>query len=327
MKACQQLLSASVSWTSWACFFGIRFEALQANAWHVKRTRRRPQRIRASIPSGATGCCSPWHSPDSPASSPARKASPFGPWPASTGRFQARPRAGSPSGGCWWPGSPLEVGSAPPRGGWRCSCRGRAARCAVGAPSRSLRPTGRPGRRGSGPAGGPCQGEERERGGREDAPPSRAERGVRWVSSFVSLSLLCLALVKLSLKTLTMSSFCLLSPTPAAPVLLFADASRSLLQPSSCSRSSSWGQTESTHRKREIDSYCSFSTPAGACSSVQETHSGLPSHHLSLYWKSCFSSLRSFRAAWVHVLVRRRGGVERRVARFRMLAEVLKLLK
>ena len=219
MKACQQLLSASVSWTSLACFFSIWFEALQANMWHVKRTRRRPQGISAAIPSEATGCCSPWHSPDSPASSPARKASPFGPWPALTGSFQARPRAGSPSGGCWWPGSPLKVDNAPPQGGWRCSCRGRAAHGAVGALSRLLRPAGRPGRQGSGPAGGPCQGEERERGGREeDAPPGRAERGVRWVSSFGPLSLLYLFLVKLSLKTLTLSSFCLLSPTPAAPV-------------------------------------------------------------------------------------------------------------
>ncbi len=65
---------------------------------------------------------------------------------------------------------------------------------------------------------------------------------------FGPLSLLYLfpSLVKVSLKTLTLSSSCLLTPTPAAPVsalslslllywlvLLFAVASRRLLQPSS----------------------------------------------------------------------------------------------
>jgi len=221
-----------------------------------------------ALPSAATECYSPWRSLGSPASCPARKASPSGPCPPWIGLCRALPLAGSPSGGCWSPGSPLRDGSAPPRAGWRCSCSGLAAHGAVGALSWSRWPAGEPGRRGSGPAGGPCQGRGDGREETQVAPSCSAEKRVRWVAPFGTLCLLYSpSFVKKSLKALTRSSSCLHSPAPAAPVSVPLRADR-----------------KHTERKGGLSSIVSPTIK------VQEINSRLVPHHLSLFWKVAFLS-------------------------------------
>lgn len=152
------------------CFYSILSEDLRAESDITKKDKKNTvwqEKVvglvnsSETLPSAATECYSPWHSPDSAASSLARKASPFGPCSAWFGLYRAQPQVGSPSAGYLWPGSPLRDGSVPPQGGWKCSCRGRAVHGAAGALRQSRWPAHRPGRWRTRPAGDPCQGQER----------------------------------------------------------------------------------------------------------------------------------------------------------------------
>lgn len=69
------------------------------------------------LPSEATECYSPWHSPESQASAAATKAFHLELNYPSVGCCQAQHEVVRLSAGCLSPGNPLRVGNAPPQEG------------------------------------------------------------------------------------------------------------------------------------------------------------------------------------------------------------------
>lgn len=323
MQACKQMLSALIGLECYCIMFCLKVCSLKYLAKRCDSvTVNSDEENKCTflfIPSVTTGCYSPSHSPDSPASSPARKASLFVPCPAWIGLYQVIPQVGNPSGGCWWPESHSRDGSAPPRGGWRCSCRGRAASGAVGALSWSRGTAGRPGRPGTGPAGGTCQG-GREQKGREGRSCSTWQSKEVCQMTFLLLSqtilYLCPAVVEAPLMSQILFSYCLLSSSPAALVCLITFSSLFLACPPLC-----WCiQTSSSAQflfplflmragrkhmqENGIPSYCNSNSQHGHSAQCRKPTVHLPP---TIYVSSekLLSSL-PFQAAGVHAMVQRR---------------------